>query len=144
MARRPNWRRVKRHRSYAVDEAARTLSVAKGTVRRWLKNGLSHLDDQRPLLILGDDLVAFLKDRKPPKQRCSDVQCYCFRCRAPRSPALGEIEYWPMETGGRISALCEECTTVMNKRVSRATIDRLRAKLRVTVRQADERISKCA
>ena len=140
MSRRANWRRVKRHRSYTVDEAAKTLGVAKGTVRRWLKSGVPSIQDQRPVIILGDDLIAFLKARNQPKQRCRRDECLCFRCRAPRRPAFGEIEYWPVNaTGGRIAALCEECTTMMSKRVSLATIEQLKAELRVTIRQADER-----
>lgn len=145
MSRRANWRLVKRHRSYTVGETAKLLRVAKGTVRRWLKAGLPSLQDQRPLLVLGDALVAFLKGRKPAKQRCRPCECYCFRCRAPRRPAFDEIEYWPVNaTGGRISALCAECTTVMSKRVSRAAVELLEAELLVTIRQADERLSKCA
>ena len=58
MAKRLNWRKVKKHRSYTVDEVARLLSVHKGTVRRWTKNGLKVLDDQRPLLILALTLSA--------------------------------------------------------------------------------------
>jgi DNA-directed RNA polymerase specialized sigma24 family protein len=37
---RPTGQRIKTHRSYDVTEAARALGVAKGTVRRWLKDGL--------------------------------------------------------------------------------------------------------
>jgi DeoR/GlpR family transcriptional regulator of sugar metabolism len=37
---RPTGQRIKIHRSYDVTEAARALGVAKGTVRRWLKDGL--------------------------------------------------------------------------------------------------------
>ncbi len=144
-SRRANWRLVKRHRSYTVDETAKTLGVAKGTVRRWLRNGLPSLQDQRPLLILGDDLVAFLKERKQPKQKCRCDECFCFRCRAPRRPALNEVEFWPMGlTGGRISAQCAECATVMSKRVSLATFELLKEELHVRVRQADERIGKGA
>jgi len=58
---------VKVHRSYTVDEASRLLGVAKGTVRRWMTAGLPFLTDQKPALILGADLAAFLKARAKPK-----------------------------------------------------------------------------
>ena len=60
----PNHRRVKIHRNYTVDEAARILDVHKNTVRQWLKNGLPAIDDRRPLLILGSELSAYLKKRR--------------------------------------------------------------------------------
>jgi hypothetical protein len=69
--RRPDWRRVKKHRSYAVDEVARTLGISKGTVRRWIKSGLSALTDQKPMLILGADLIDFGKTRRRPKSNCA-------------------------------------------------------------------------
>ena len=50
---RVNARRVKIHRSYAVDEAARLLGVHKNTVRSWIKRGLPTVDNRRPILILG-------------------------------------------------------------------------------------------
>ena len=54
MRKRQHRRMVKIHRSYTVDEAARGLGVAKGTVRRWLNSGkLSAIEGLRPALILG-------------------------------------------------------------------------------------------
>ncbi len=40
MAKLPNHRLVKIHRSYTVEDAARCLAVHKNTVRRWIKAGL--------------------------------------------------------------------------------------------------------
>lgn len=57
--RRANRRAIKLHYSYTSEEAAMMLGVSKGSVRRWLKDGLPHLTDQRPYLILGDDLREF-------------------------------------------------------------------------------------
>lgn len=50
--RRFNWSRVKVHRSYTVDEAARLLGVTKGTIRRWIGAGLPAITDRKPFLIL--------------------------------------------------------------------------------------------
>ena len=38
--RRPNWRRIKLHRNYTVEEAADALGKHPHTVRGWLKEGL--------------------------------------------------------------------------------------------------------
>ena len=56
-----NWRAVKMHRNYTVDEAARVLGRDKGTIRRWIAKGLPAIKDQKPHLILGTDLIEFLK-----------------------------------------------------------------------------------
>ena len=115
----PSWRRIRLHRNYTVDEAARALGVAKGTVRRWLKVGLPSIADRRPLLILGVDLVGFLRARRAKKATCRLDECYCFSCRAPRRPAFNAVEFIPLTSkGGNLRALCEECSTVMHKRVS--------------------------
>jgi excisionase family DNA binding protein len=79
--RKPSGHRAKIHRSYTVDEVARLLGVAKGTVRRWIKAGLPVLADRKPALILGEDLVQFLASRKAPRKKCSPAECYCVKCR---------------------------------------------------------------
>lgn len=119
MPKRANWRSVKCHRNYTVDEVARTLNVAKGTVRRWTKTGLPVLNEQRPVLMLGQDLIDYLKQRKVPKQKCALDECYCFSCKAPRQPAFNQVEYHPANAkNGNLRALCIACTTVMHKRTS--------------------------
>lgn len=139
MARRPNWRRIKSHRNYTVEEAARALGHCRGTIRRWLKNGLPAIRDQRPALILGTDLIDYLKARRAPKQTCKLDQCFCLRCRAPRRPAFAAVEYRPVtSTSGNLRALCEVCSAVMHKRVSAARLQVLRATLDVTVTRPPE------
>ena len=59
--RHPNHRLAKIHRNYTVDEVANLFAVHRNTVRQWIKSGLPTTDSRRPLLILGRDLVAFLK-----------------------------------------------------------------------------------
>ena len=143
MARRITARSISKHRSYSVDEAARALGVAKGTVRRWLKDGLPALTDQRPALITGAALIAFLDARAKPPTRCALNECFCFSCRAPRRPAFGEVEFHVLApSNGNLRALCEVCTTVMHKRVSTAKLDALRGLATVVIKQADGRIDK--
>ena len=139
---RPNGRRIKSHRSYDVAEAARALGVAKGTVRRWLKEGLPCLKDQRPVLILGQDLKAYLDGRRKSKQTCQIDECFCMSCKAPRRPAFDEVEFHPLTaTGGNLRALCEHCATVMHKRVSIGGLNALKAILTVTDVQAETRLT---
>ena len=86
MARRqPNYRLVKIHRSYTVGEIADVLGRHKNTEREWINCGLPTIDQNRPTMIRGENLVAFLRARRAQrKQSCQIGQMYCFRCRSPR------------------------------------------------------------
>lgn len=139
--RRPSGRSVRRHRSYTVDEAARATGACRGTVRRWLKNGLPAIIDQRPALILGEDLIEFLEQRKRDRQKCQPNELFCFSCRRPRSPAFGAVEFIPISaSSGNLRALCETCSTIMHKRVAVRNLTRLRAILDVTIMQDGEHL----
>lgn len=141
---RPAWRRVKLHRSYTVDEAARALGVCKGTVRRWIKaHDLPALTDRKPVLILGGDLIDFGKARTRAKQTCAPGELYCVRCRAPRNPAGGMAEFIPLNPGGgNLRAICETCETLMHRRVSLGQLPELQRLLDVTIAQAPNSLTK--
>ena len=144
-AHRPQWRRIKVHRSYTVDEAARTLVVCKETVRRWRKAGLPFLDDLKPAIVMGQELKAFGNARGKPKQKCQAHECYCFHCRAPREAAGGMADFVPMNaTNGNLRAICTVCHSNMCKRVSKASLAALAALLDVTIRQAGESLTDTA
>ena len=103
--------RIKMHRSYSVDEAARILGKAKGTVRRWLKGGLPAVNDQKPSLILGEDIIEFLTLQKAPAKKCTLFECYCVKCRTPRRPAGDIAEYVPITPKtGNLRALCRSAS----------------------------------
>ena len=122
--RHPNHRLVKIHRSYTVEEIAELFAIHKNTVRRWVKSGLATSDNKRPMLIIGVDLAAFLKDRRMKNKRsCKPGELYCVRCRAPKSPAGNMAEYSPItEKFGNLVGICPECDSFMNKHVSLAKI----------------------
>jgi excisionase family DNA binding protein len=108
--RRPDGRRAKSLRSYAIDEAARVIGVHRNTVRHWIKNGLPVLDDRRPALILGSDLKGFLaRQRKARRQPCQPGEIFCVKCRKPQKPDGAVADpVGPMNTEHkrRESALC--------------------------------------
>lgn len=120
MARRPNWRALKIHRNYTVDEAARTLGVCKATVRRWIKaHGLPTIDDRKPVLIHGPALIAFGKSRQKSRQVCQVDQAYCFSCKCPRHAAFGQIRIAEASvTSANVRMLCHACSTRMHKRIA--------------------------
>jgi len=120
----PNPRLVKIHRSYTVEEVTRLLGKNKNTVLNWIKNGLATIDDKRPMLILGTDLMAFLQARRVKnKQSCKPGQLYCVRCRAPKFPWGNMADYEPVtEKIGNLTAICPDCESIINRRVSQARI----------------------
>jgi excisionase family DNA binding protein len=121
--RRADWRRVKSALNYTVDEAARTLQVHRGTVRHWIKkHGLPVLTERRPHLILGPDLVAYLKAlRQSRKRKCGRGELYCLKCRAPRKPVEGLLEYRPLSPShGVLVGVCDHCETLLRRFVSSA------------------------
>jgi len=120
----PNPRLVKIHRSYTVEEIARLLGKHKNTVRNWVKDALATIDDKRPMLILGTDLVEFLQARRVKnKQSCKSGQLYCVRCRVPKFPAGNMADYEPVtEKFGNLRAICPDWDSIINRRVSLARI----------------------
>ena len=142
--RRARWRSVKRHYNLTVEEAAMTLGVHKGTVRRWIKSGLPALTDRKPLLILGDDLIDWLKSQRKERQTCGLGELYCMKCRAPRKAADATAELCPSPNGGgNLRAHCSECGTLMHRRISAGQIDQLRPHLSIALMQADMDIKEC-
>jgi hypothetical protein len=142
MSRCPNYRLVKIHRNYTVEEIARLLKVHKNTVRGWIKQGLSSIDRQRPILILGSVLSRFLEDRRRRgHQRCAPGEIYCVKCRKPVRPAGGMADYIPTtSTSGSLTGICPRCETLIYRRVSQATLEESRGDLEVTIPQARSRI----
>ncbi len=129
---------LSRYRNYSVYDVTRIMGVTPQTVRRWIKQGLPALTDKRPFLILGADLVEFLKSRKADKQHCALDQCYCVKCRKPRPCAGAMAEFVPITaSSGNLRALCPECSTLMHKRVSVAFLPELSKLLELSIEQVE-------
>jgi hypothetical protein len=143
MARRyPNPRLVKLHRSYTVEEVATRLGVHKNTVRHWLRQGLSAIDGNRPIVILGQSLAAFLQTRRQAnKQKCAPAEIFCVRCRIPVIPAGGMVDYLPITvTSGNLRGICPRCETLIHRRASLVRAKSLNGILDVVMPQAETRI----
>ena len=145
MAKLPNHRLVKIHRSYTVGDAARSLAVHKNTVRRWIKAGLPTVGGRGKTLILGLQLRVFLeKRRKDAKRPCPPGHMYCLKCQAPRPPAAAMTEYIPITpTSGNLKALCPVCTGIMYRRIKETDQAQFCAERAVAARQAPLRLSEC-
>ncbi len=136
--RHPNPRLAKIHRNYSVEEVAALFGVHRNTVREWVKRGLPTNDDRRPMLILGRDLLAFLRARRTKNKRpCQHGELYCVRCRAPKRPAGGMVDYQPVTaTLGNLIAMCPDCEAMMYRRVSMAKLGPIRDQMDITMPQA--------
>ena len=139
----PNYRRVKIHRSYSVEEVARLLDVHKNTVRAWVKAGLPICDRQRPMLILGSELAESLQARRKKNKRpCKLGEFYCVRCRLPRVPAGGIVDCKPEgEANRRLEAICPVCDSIMNRWISLAKWEQICGEVEATIAGASEQVS---
>jgi hypothetical protein len=141
--RHPNPRMAKIHRNYTVEEVAKLYDVHKNTVRAWIKQGLPVCDDRRPTIVLGRDLATFLQARRIKNKRtCQPGEIYCVRCREPKKPAADMVDYQSItQQIGNLIALCPDCNSIMNRRVSLINLERIRGQMDITFPQALRHIS---
>ena len=85
------------------------------------------IDTARPVLFQGEAIRAFLAMRSASRKRpCPPGTLYCFRCRQPRKPALGMVDYAPVTTAsGNLGAICEQCGAMMHRRAREADLPRI-------------------
>lgn len=140
--RHPNYRLVKIHRSYTVNEVAACLRVHRNTVREWIRSGLPTCDNRRPTLVLGRELASFLLARRTQSRRpCGPGELYCVRCRLPRRPAGEMADYLPRTaTSGDLMGLCAQCETPMYRRVRSASLPRVAAGLDLRFAEGSDHI----
>jgi hypothetical protein len=115
-----NYRSVKIHRTYTVDDVASSFGVHPNTVRKWLNLGLRTIDEKRPALIHGKDLASFLKARRRARRcPCGPGEIYCTACRAAAQPAKGVVTYLPASSVcGDLVGSCDVCGRGVRRRVS--------------------------
>ena len=103
--------RIKANRSYEIEEAALVLGVTPQTIRQWIKQGLPALTERRPFLILGWQLIEFLKMKRKKRARpLGPGEFYCTTCQKPRRPDKGIVEVAVSEDGRRTAkSRCEVC-----------------------------------
>jgi hypothetical protein len=140
-----NPRHIKIHRTYRIREAAEILGVHKNTIALWLRRGLKPIDTVRPILVHGMELRRFLTERRHRhKSPCQPDEFWCLRCRTPRKPDGGLVDYKPMTAlRGNLSGLCDHCGCLMHRQVSKTQLDPMSAYFDIAFPQAQSRISDC-
>jgi hypothetical protein len=123
-----NTRLIKRDYPYFISEIADLFHLHPNAVRRWICAGLPTVDDRKPVLVHGGDLIAFLNKRQAQrKQKCDSDEFYCCRCRLPRKPLSNSVEV-RIRNKARLSlsGLCATCGTRMNRVGAAARLDEYR------------------
>jgi hypothetical protein len=137
-----NPRLVKIYRNYSVEQIALLFGTHKNTIRKWLKEGLAAIDDQRPTLVLGHELSRFLIERRQnAKQSCGPGRIFCVACRAPKVPA-GHMADCISTNGtmGNLCGICPDCDRLIYRRVNLVKLKHVRGDLEITFREAYPRI----
>jgi hypothetical protein len=122
-------RKIRPSKCYTVQEVSGLMGVTVWTVRAWLRRGLPVLESEKPLLIPGDKLKAWLKLRYAArKQSCQPDELYCCRCRRPRKAKPGSVVIAPRNAKTvAINALCATCDAKMNQGGSLAKMPEIRS-----------------
>ncbi len=121
-----NHRLIKSKRSYSINEISSRLGINRKTCQRWLKNeGLKVIEkDANYLLIMGADLITFLKNKKAKRKTfLNPDEFFCIKCRkAVRARGGSETT---VKTGKRIgksnleqfkrTGICGICGSKLNR-----------------------------
>lgn len=87
-----NTRLIKNNYSYDIVEICELFNIHKSSVRNWIKLGLGIIDEKRPLLIHGSDLIKFINERQSGRKfKCQPNEFYCLKCRVPRRSINNKI-----------------------------------------------------
>jgi hypothetical protein len=119
-----NVRLIKRL-SYTIREIADLFGIHPQAVRRWIKAGLRTIDDSRPFLVHGSDLIDFLSERQSSrKQKCDPNQFFCCGCRAPREARDNRVNIHIRNAKQlNIAGRCAECGALVNRAGSVRRLD---------------------
>ncbi len=120
-----NPRLVKATQSYYIQEIADLLGLHKNAVLRWVRDkGLSVIDNQKPYLVNGSDLIIFLNTQQKLRRcKCQPDEFYCLRCHAPRQALVGSITHsFITPTKLQIHAVCSYCQGQLKRIGNTATL----------------------
>ena len=135
-------RRVKKLRSYTVNEISNLLGHHPHTVRNWLHSGLTAIDGRRPIVVRGEELQRFLQAKRTVRKRpCPPGTIYCVKCREPRRPDGNVADLRPLSSRtGNLEGICPACGKMMNRCVSLARLETIRGGLDIAVTDPQGRI----
>ncbi len=127
--------RVRYWRAYSIDEVCALFSdkgLHAQTVRKWLKNGLKCIDAGKPVLIYGNDLIVFLKQRNTQNKCKTEFhQLFCMKCQDARSAYKNQISVEQKAQFLKVNAVCRTCKKSMFKNYKLADFSALKKKFKL-------------
>lgn len=112
-------RRIRYWYCYDLDEIVALYNDKKlhiQTIRAWLKNGLTKIDNSKPILIYGSDLIKFLENHNAKNKYPLEFhQFFCFSCNDVKTAFKKQIYIHKQHNILLAKAVCCDCKTTMNK-----------------------------
>jgi hypothetical protein len=107
--------KICKHRSYTIKEISDLLGITGRQCSRWIEGGLLIVSGcKNPILISGNDLKEFLKNRRLKKKiTIGRYQFLCMHCKRASDAKRGTIKM----IGNRKTALCRVCNGKMSKTI---------------------------
>lgn len=92
------------------------LGLHPQTIRAWIKNGLKTIDNGKPTLIYGNDLITFLKTRNA-QNKCAVAfdEMFCMGCKDARPIYQNKIIIEQDHNKLRAKGHCRVCKGKINK-----------------------------
>jgi hypothetical protein len=101
---------------YTVSEVAGILSKSEKTIFNFINEGLKTIDDKKPFLIRGFNLIDFLKNKNDKKRHPLKInEFYCLSCKEARAPEHKAITLIQNHTNLITQAVCPICHKTMNR-----------------------------
>ena len=118
-ARTYNPNKIRPTKTYSIEELAEGCDKAPATIREWIREGLTTIDDLEPPLIHGWAFHAFMKAKwDGHKIPCLPNQFVCLSCRAGRDIEPRKIvSETHGKSGLRLKACCPTCGSRLTKTV---------------------------
>lgn len=120
MSKRANPMAVKATLTYEIKDAAKALGVSVATIRNWIKDGLPVMASQKPFLILGAELRAYLRAKhRAKKSPLKHNQLYCLSCKTGCEPHNLTVTPTPNSPRTlRITGTCGRCGGTSSRIIS--------------------------
>ncbi|MGH1397655.1 MAG: helix-turn-helix domain-containing protein [Alphaproteobacteria bacterium] len=99
---------------YGIDDVCAVFNMHPQTVRKWIKNGLKTIDNGKPSLIYGNDLIVFLK-KKNTKNKCETAfhELFCLKCQDARPIYQNKIAVTQKTQILNVCGVCRTCKAKM-------------------------------